>query len=97
MQIVKGARDPEQPQSSYAAPPERDPRQFLLPDSDREELVVRVTQICVPDKGSRPQLVRVVVAGVPVEGVVDTAADITIVGEGAETFKCIATVAKLRR
>ena len=47
------------------------------------------------DKGSHPQSVRVVVAGVPVDGIVDTAADITIVG--AETFKRIAAVAKLRK
>ena len=47
------------------------------------------------DKGSRPHLVRVFVAGVPVDGIVDTAADITIVG--AETFKRIAAVAKLRK
>ena len=44
------------------------------------------------DKESHPQSVRVVVAGVPVD---DTAADITIVG--AETFKRIAAVAKLRK
>lgn len=37
----------------------------------------------------------VVVAGVPVEGVVDTAADISVVA--AEAFKCIAAAAKLRR
>ena len=47
------------------------------------------------DKGSHPQSVRVIVAGVPVDGIVDTAADITIVG--AETFKRIAAVAKLRK
>ena len=68
-------------------PPERDPRQFLLPSSDGKKLVVSVTQIRVSDKGNRPKLVWVVVAGVLVEGIVDTAADITIVG--AETFKCI--------
>ena len=71
-----------------------DPLQFLWPDSE-EEAVVRVTQIRVPDKGSRPQTARVVIEGVPVDGVVDTGADITIVG--AEAFKRIATVAKLRR
>ena len=42
--------------------------------------------------GSRPQSVRVVVAGVPVEGVIDTAADITIAG--AEAFKHIAKLKK---
>ena len=53
-----------------------------------------MTQVRIPDKGSHPQLVRVVVAGVPVEGVVDTAADITIVG--AEVFKYIAAVARMK-
>ena len=42
-----------------------------------------------------PQLVRVKIGGVPLDGVVDTGADITIVG--AEVFKRIATVAKLHR
>ena len=71
---------------------EDDPRQYLLPDPDEE---VQVDEIRVSDQGSCPQMVRVVIAGVPVEGVVDTAADITIIG--AEVFKRIASVAKLRR
>ena len=73
---------------TIAIPPQStgDPLQFLWPDSE-EEAVVRVTQIRVPDKGSRPQTAHVVIEGVPVEGVVDTGADITIVG--AEAFKRI--------
>ena len=39
------------------------------------------------DQGSQPQFARVVVAGVPLDYVVDTGADITIVA--AEAFKCI--------
>ena len=54
-----------------------------------------VKEVRVQEKGSHPQSVRVVVAVVPVDGIVDTAADITIVG--AETFKRIAAVAKLRK
>ena len=54
-----------------------------------------MSEVRVQDKGSRPQTVRVVVAGVPADGIVDTAADITIVG--AEVFKRIAAVAKLRQ
>lgn len=73
-----------------------DPQQYLLADSYGEE---HVKEVRVRDKGSRPQSVRVVVAGVPVEGIVegivDTATDITIVG--AEIFKRIAAVAKLRK
>ena len=71
-----------------------DPLQFLLPDTD-DETDARVTQVRVYDKGSDPQTVRVVLAGVPIEGMVDTGADITLVG--AEAFKRIAAVAKLRR
>ena len=46
-------------------------------------------------RGASPQSVQVIVAGVPVDGIVDTAADIAIVG--TETFKHIAAVAKLKR
>ena len=56
---------------------------------------IGVKKVRVQDKGSRPQSVRVVVAGVPVDGIVDTAADITIVG--AETVKRIAAVVKRKK
>ena len=72
-----------------------DPRQYLLPDSDEKEPAAGVSEVRVQDKGSRPQSVRVFVAGVPVDGIVDTAADITIVG--ADTLKRIAAVAKPRK
>ena len=72
-----------------------DPHQYLLPNSDEENSAVRVTEIRVQDKGSRPQSVRVSVADVPVEGVVDTEADITFVG--AEAFKRIPAAVKLRK
>ena len=52
-----------------------DPRQYLLPDSDGEKPFGSVNEVRVQDKGSRPQSVRLVVAGVPAEGIVDTAAD----------------------
>ena len=57
--------------------------------------MVRVPDVRVPDQGSRPQFVRVIVAIVSVEGVVDTAADITIIEAGA--FKRVESVAKLMR
>ena len=56
---------------------------------------MRVTEVRVSDQESCPQLVWVVIAGVPVEGVIDAAADITIIG--AETLKCIASVVRLKR
>ena len=87
-------QDP-QPSTETTPTTSEDPRQYLLPDSDEEGSAAGVNEVRVQDKGSYPQSVRVVVAGVPVDGIVDTAADITIVG--AEIFKRIAAVAKLRR
>ena len=67
---------------------------YLLPDVD-EDRGARVTEIWVQDHGSRPRKVCVEVAGVPWDGVVDTGADITLIGP--EAFKRIAAVAKLHR
>ena len=94
------AGDQKQPSPTQTTPKAcDDPQQYLLSDSDGEEPVVPadagVNEVRVQDKGSRPQSVRVVVAGVPVEGIVDMAADITIVG--AEVFKRIAVVTKLSK
>ena len=47
------------------------------------------------DRGSKPQCVRVVVQGVPLYGIVDSAADITIMG--GDAFKQVAAAAKLRK
>ena len=47
------------------------------------------------DRGSKPQRVQVVVEGVPIKGVVDSGADITIIG--GEAFKQVAAVARLRK
>ena len=87
----------QDPQPSTETTPtiSEDPRQYLLQDSDEEEPAAGVNEVRVQDKGSHPQSVSVVVPAVPVDGIVDTAANITIVG--AEIFKRIAAVAKLRR
>ena len=81
VQSSKMTSDPERTPTTDAGPasvtPE-DPRQFLLPDSDGGESEAQVEEVRVSDRGSRPQMVRVIVAGVPVQGVVDTAADISI-------------------
>ena len=61
--------------------------------SDSEEEVVK--QLRVADSGSCSQLARVDVYGVPADGIVDTAADITIMG--GKLFALVATVAKLRK
>lgn len=45
----------------------------------------RVSTVRVPDRGSRPQYADVQVQGVPASGIVDTGADITIIG--SDLFK----------
>jgi len=54
-----------------------------------------VNLVRIADKGSCSHCVTVEVQGVPVDGVIDTGADITIMG--GEVFKKIAAVAKLRK
>ena len=49
----------------------------------------------VSDKGNRPQYVNIQVQGVPTSGVIDTGADITIIG--GDLFKKVATAARLRK
>ena len=66
--------------------------QFLQSDSD-ESTEVRVVR--VQDQGSRSQKARVVVGGVPVEGIVDAGADVTVMS--GDIFKCVAAVGKLRK
>lgn len=71
------------------------PLHYLLSDSSDSEGTSEVKQIRLVDQGSHPQHVRVVVGGVPMEGVVDSGSDITILG--GEMFKQIATVARLHK
>jgi hypothetical protein len=65
------------------------PCDLLLSDSED------VRQVRVTDSGSRTQLARVDVQGVPADGVVDTAADITIMG--GKLFALVASSARLRK
>ena len=67
-----------------------DPLSLLYSDSEGTVDTVRVN-----DKGSRPQYVNVEIQGVPTSGVIDTGADITIIGGGL--FKKVATAARLRK
>ena len=66
-----------------------DPLKYLISDLDDEEPCVGV--ILIPDAGSKYQYAKVVVGGVPLYGIVDSGADITIMGSNA--FKQVATVA----
>ena len=69
-----------------------DPLQYLHSDSDTAS---DVSSVRVEDKGSQPQKASVSVEGVPVEGVIDSGADITI--KGADLFKKVAAVACLKK
>ena len=63
---------------------------FSDSDSDSEVKVIRVS-----DEGSKSQCARVGLQGVPAYGIIDTAADITIVG--GRLLKKIATIAHLKK
>jgi len=52
-----------------------------------------VKEIRITDRDNRPQTARIVVGGVPMNGIVDSNSDITIIGK--EMFKKVASVAKL--
>ena len=66
-----------------------DPLQYLLSDSEDTS---EVRQVRIQDEGSKPQRANVIVGGVPMLGVIDTAADVTMIG--GEIFKKVAAVAK---
>ena len=64
-----------------------DPVNYLYSSDDSDE----VRQVRVNDQGSRPRRAQVLIQDVPVEGVVDTGADITIMG--GDLCKKVASVA----
>ena len=68
------------------------PLDLLLSDSDDEDVI---REVRITDKGSESRCVDVQVQGVPAVGIVDTAADITIMG--GSLFKKVASVARLRK
>lgn len=65
----------------------------LLYSSDDDDTNARLVR--VKDGGSCPQRVRTEIRGVPAESVIDSAADITIIG--GELFKRVAAVARLKK
>ena len=69
-----------------------DPMQYLHSDSDSSD---EIRQVRVQNMGSQPHCAKINVQGVPVDGVVDSGANITIMGR--DLFKHVATVAKLRK
>ena len=85
-QIHSGKQDNQQ----HAVTPES----LLYSDPDEEE-GANARAIRVQDGGSRSQCVKVQVQGVPAYGLIDTGADITIIG--GKLFEKVATVARLRK
>lgn len=80
-----------EPQTPQANPTNEDPLTFLQSSSDDE--VVR--QVRVSDKGSMTQCVKLCIQGVPVYGIIDSGADITIIG--GKLFKKVALAARLKK
>ena len=70
-----------------------DPLDFLYSSDSGDESHVNLVR--VEDKGSEPKCAKVEIQGVPAYGVVDSGADITIIG--GELFKRVAATAKLRK
>ncbi len=89
VQVNQGAETP------VTSPGRPNPLDFLFSDSSDSEGDGEVRVVRVSDEGSRPRCVRVQIQGVPVVGVLDSGADITIMG-GA-LFKKVAAAAKLKR
>ena len=78
------------------SPQKEDPHMFLLSDSEEEDkLDNTVSLVRVQDGGSKSQTAQVEIAGVAACGIVDTGADITIMGP--ELFKKVAMVARLKK
>ena len=75
------------------APSKEDPLEYLLSGSDEE--VVQNYKVELRDEGSIPKCVTVLLQGVPAIGLVDTGADITIMG--GELFKTVAVAARLKK
>ena len=74
-------------------PQDTNPYSFLFSSDDSDDEQCR--QITVTDQGSQSMCVSLQVEGVPAYGLIDTGADITIMG--ARLFKKVAAVAKLRK
>jgi len=69
------------------------PMEFLYSSDSEEESKVRIVR--VTDRGSISQCARLQVQGVPVFGIIDSGADITIMG--GELFKKVAAAARLKK
>ena len=86
------SEEPPQSRDIPAQEVDQNPSKWLhLSDSDEGDVcTVRVT-----DTGSKPQCARVMIQGVPVVEIIDTAVDITLIG--GTLFRKVANVAKLKK
>ena len=92
----RGQKDPMDPQASTKQVTSKQQSSLLdLLFSSDEESDAGVSTVRVQDKGSQPQCARVEIQGVPVYGMIDSGADITILG-GNLLCKVVTTV-KLRK
>ena len=81
-------------QSEDARAKQVDPLDLLYStSSSSEESDVRMVRVA--DQGSHPQCAKVQIQGVPAFGIIDSGADITIMG--GKLFKKVAAVARLKR
>ena len=74
------------------APPNQELVNMLFSSSEEDG---EVNLVRVADQGSRPRCAPVQVQGVPMFGIIDSGADITIIGGGL--FRKVATVARLKK
>ena len=81
-------------EATQSQPDTSTPESLLYSDSD-DDGGANARAVRVQDGGSHSQCVKVEVQGVPAYGLIDTGADITIIG--GKLFKRVATVARLKK
>ena len=81
-------------EATQSQPDTLTPESLLYSDSD-DDGGANARTVRVQDGGSHSQCVKVEVQGVPAYGLIDTGADITIIG--GKLFKRVATVARLKK
>lgn len=92
---TKGAttRQVQSTEAESAGPESSDPLAYLYSLSEEEE-EPGVRQVRVSDHGSKHQCVKVRIQRVPAYGIIDSGADITIIGGGL--FRKVAAAARLK-
>ena len=92
---ITGQQTPTRTQTNHVLSKDTlTPESLLYSDSD-DDGRANARTVRVQDGGSHSQCVKVEVQGVPAYGLIDTGADITIIG--GKLFKRVATVARLKK